>query len=334
MKDRELLEMESCFRERDYPALVRLLDLSGGPEDGRMGEEFEVRLENLKYEAIKQFDREEYLDSLRTFQFLNQLEPDNRAVQDYLELCRQLTSRSNSTDQVSPNKSGPGEPLVGELDIAEVVTAVPVESLVESPPPALVRRQNVGELLSKSRAALLVRSPRATVNRSSTKRVVAGMVLVAAILVVGTGIDVWRSQRSREIQTTATPADAQTNLQPVVPSAPSPMPAPAPKRPSTKRARPGSGASFSNAVFHDHVFGRCQGVLRIDPQRVSFTPSTGSKDGFAVKPGDILRVKLGKSLEIRLADRTYHFQAIGKNDRTTLLILYQKLTRLSQHPDT
>src|SRR5262249_24435279 len=49
-----------------------------------------IHVENLKNEAMKQFDQELYGECLRTFRFLCELEPDNRTLRDYLQLCCQL----------------------------------------------------------------------------------------------------------------------------------------------------------------------------------------------------------------------------------------------------
>jgi tetratricopeptide (TPR) repeat protein len=59
-------------------------------EDEKLREEFEIHVANLKHEAMKQFDQELYSECFGTFRFLCELEPDNRTVRDYLELCQQL----------------------------------------------------------------------------------------------------------------------------------------------------------------------------------------------------------------------------------------------------
>jgi hypothetical protein len=109
-------QVKDHFDNRDFEGLIRVVDeilrkregplpaedpLRAGEQslkDEKLREEFEIHVENLKNEAMKQFDQELYGECLRTFRFLCELEPDNRMLRDYLQLCRQLV----------PEPEGPG----------------------------------------------------------------------------------------------------------------------------------------------------------------------------------------------------------------------------------
>jgi tetratricopeptide (TPR) repeat protein len=70
-------------------------------EDRRLEEELVVHIENLKKEAMDQFDEEQYRDCMRTFQFLCELEPKNRTLRDYLALSRQKAEEMEATQPKS-----------------------------------------------------------------------------------------------------------------------------------------------------------------------------------------------------------------------------------------
>ena len=101
-------QVKTHFENRDFEALMRVINqaLNVSPDelDGRsqpgeleqkleaekLQEEFEIHVANLKNEAMKQFDQELYSECFGTFRFLCELEPENRTLRDYLELCQQL----------------------------------------------------------------------------------------------------------------------------------------------------------------------------------------------------------------------------------------------------
>ena len=58
-------------------------------EDQQLQEEMVVHLDNLKKEAMDQFDREQFKECVNTFAFLCELEPENQLLQDYLKLSQQ-----------------------------------------------------------------------------------------------------------------------------------------------------------------------------------------------------------------------------------------------------
>ena len=105
-------QVKQHFEDQNSEALMKLLDqgLTSNPEnpksalniyepqriasDQELREEFEIHFENLKNEAIKLFDKEMYPECLGIFEFLCQLDPKDRSLKDYLELCRQLVQQA------------------------------------------------------------------------------------------------------------------------------------------------------------------------------------------------------------------------------------------------
>ena len=93
------LSVKNAFDRRD-DALFKDISSSvpgdvgtGSETDQKLREEFEIHIENLRKDAIKQFDQELYTVCLPNFEFLCELEPENRSLRDYLELSRQLTGK-------------------------------------------------------------------------------------------------------------------------------------------------------------------------------------------------------------------------------------------------
>ncbi len=58
-------------------------------EEQQLQEELVIHLEDLKKEAMDQFDREQFQECAKTFAFLCQLDPNDRVFQDYLKLSQQ-----------------------------------------------------------------------------------------------------------------------------------------------------------------------------------------------------------------------------------------------------
>src|SRR5262249_25045645 len=77
-------------------------------EDRRLEEELVVHIENLKKEAMDQFDDEQNRDCMRTFQFLCELEPKNRTLRDYLALSRQKVEEMEAAQPKSGSSRSPG----------------------------------------------------------------------------------------------------------------------------------------------------------------------------------------------------------------------------------
>jgi len=141
-------QVKTHFENRDFEALMRVVnqalgqsdvklaaggqlrEIQGQIEDEKLREEFEIHVANLKNEATKQFDQERYSDCLGTFRFLCELEPDNKTLRDYLELCQQLLPATAS--------SFPGEVTAKVSDAKGMVCSpaeviVPSESFAEAP---------------------------------------------------------------------------------------------------------------------------------------------------------------------------------------------------------
>lgn len=110
------------FDNRDAQAVKKIMTLASGVAPGtnpdeaqglpaqKLREEFEIHTEDLKREAVKQFDEELYSVCLGTFQFLCELEPDNCTLRDYLQLTQQLVTetatetRNSTTDSKAPRQ--------------------------------------------------------------------------------------------------------------------------------------------------------------------------------------------------------------------------------------
>jgi hypothetical protein len=141
-------QVKTHFENRDFEALMRVVnqalgqsdvklaaggqlpEIQGQIEDEKLREEFEIHVANLKNEATKQFDQERYSDCLGTFRFLCELEPDNKTLRDYLELCQQLLPATAG--------SLPGEVTAKVSDAKGMVRSaaevlVPSESFAEAP---------------------------------------------------------------------------------------------------------------------------------------------------------------------------------------------------------
>jgi hypothetical protein len=56
-------------------------------------EELEIQIEDLKNEAVKKFDKEEFAYCLEAFEFLFKVNPNDRSLNDYLELCKECVQQ-------------------------------------------------------------------------------------------------------------------------------------------------------------------------------------------------------------------------------------------------
>jgi hypothetical protein len=100
-----------------------LVQVQNKLEDQRLEEELLIHVENLKKEAMDQFDKEQYQECMRTFKFLCELEPNSRTLRDYFELSRQKVeevevggSKSNEAEdlsEISPENPVMQDPVVG-----------------------------------------------------------------------------------------------------------------------------------------------------------------------------------------------------------------------------
>jgi len=95
-------ELKIHIKNRDFHALSKLLqriqpfEVQPGDFDAEslarpdvLLEELEIQIEDLKNEAVRRFDKEEFVYCLETFEFLFKVNPNDRSLKDYLELCKQ-----------------------------------------------------------------------------------------------------------------------------------------------------------------------------------------------------------------------------------------------------
>src|SRR5262245_33574995 len=59
-------------------------------------EELEIQIDDLKTETVRRFDNEEFDCCLETFEFLSRVNPNDRMVKDYLELCKQFATEQTA----------------------------------------------------------------------------------------------------------------------------------------------------------------------------------------------------------------------------------------------
>ena len=105
-------ELRIHVKNRDFQALSKLLQgvfFELQPSDAQslahrdvLLEELEIQIEDLKNDAVKRFDKEEFADCLETFEFLLKVNPNDCLVREYLELCKQGVEE-NAVHQ--PNRS-------------------------------------------------------------------------------------------------------------------------------------------------------------------------------------------------------------------------------------
>src|SRR5688572_22581124 len=74
-------------------------------EDQRLEEELVIHIDNLKKEATDLFDQEKYRECAGLFKFLCELEPNNRRLQDYLELSQEKVKEIEEAEAAAPFES-------------------------------------------------------------------------------------------------------------------------------------------------------------------------------------------------------------------------------------
>ena len=89
-------------------------------EEQHLQEELKIHIEDLKKEAMEQFDREQFEECAKTFAFLCQLDPNDREVQDYLKLSQLETERVGLKDE----DSAPRFAAPNTLTIPEAVSSL------------------------------------------------------------------------------------------------------------------------------------------------------------------------------------------------------------------
>ncbi len=114
-------------------------------EDQRLEEELVIHVDNLKKEAMENFEKERYEECVGMFRFLCEMDPQNRTLRDYLELSQQKTQelRDNKTQPkpsstVVPSVNEPSSiPSPGECRSSVQVETEPSQAVagIECPPP-------------------------------------------------------------------------------------------------------------------------------------------------------------------------------------------------------
>jgi tetratricopeptide (TPR) repeat protein len=140
------------FDQEDYDACLNLLapyisqdaeaaemakEVRRKLEELRSRDDWEVYLENLKKEAMDLFDKEQYFESQEKFAFLSRQNPEDRTVQDYVQLCLRLLSEMQER-ATAPSSAGE-EPLLAvaspslrTMDPEEAAKSAELEESVES----------------------------------------------------------------------------------------------------------------------------------------------------------------------------------------------------------
>src|SRR5262245_8763958 len=95
-------ELKIHIKNRDFYALSKLIEETQplGEETGDLLperrelllEELEIQIDDLKTETVRKFDNEEFDSCLETFEFLSRVNPNDRTLKDYLELCKQFAT--------------------------------------------------------------------------------------------------------------------------------------------------------------------------------------------------------------------------------------------------
>ena len=145
-------ELRVSIKNRDFLALSRLLTcveaLGAGDLDVRTSEhrpvlleELEIQIEDLKNEAVRAFDREEFADCIETFEFLSKVNPSDRSLKDYLELCKQCVQQQLGASQATRAAAAPDGAGVSSKEAeGSDVLAAKVEA---SEPTELTRKMRI-----------------------------------------------------------------------------------------------------------------------------------------------------------------------------------------------
>src|SRR5262245_29587572 len=94
-------ELRIHITDRDFHALSKLLQDNQAAEPGpreALLDELEIQIEDLKNEAVRRFDKEEFEYCLQAFEFLSKLNPNDRSLRDYLDVCREVIGEGASAE--------------------------------------------------------------------------------------------------------------------------------------------------------------------------------------------------------------------------------------------
>ena len=354
----QLQQVKTYFETRNSGMLIQVLDQASGPSSQKVQDELEIQIENLKNEAIKQFDQERYSECLRSFQFLCELDSQNRQFNDYLELCKQILGEK----ETSPNKTI----LVNayknfdEIDLefkestkGDTKAPKPDGVIYDSPssagssPPG---KSIVGsKALSRVNTAAICEEPGKAIR--PLKRVLRVSALVTGMMLLIALLSHWTYLVRAPHLPDATPKVlSQTQLpepekQEIGAKNAGTQITPSDDRQkksseSTQQKTPGSGDSTREdsewtevyPVVHEHRFGSCRGQLKLSRNYITFLSFEDSGDSFKHSPKEIIELEFDRTLKIKFAERTYRFtsnSARSKQDnRSKLKRIYQQLIKL------
>jgi tetratricopeptide (TPR) repeat protein len=103
-------------------------------EDQQLQEEMVVHLDNLKKEAMDQFDREQFKECANTFAFLCELEAENQVLQDYLKLSQQQVLETQRVALLNED-SAVQLTAINTMPIREAMATSPHSATLSSEPP-------------------------------------------------------------------------------------------------------------------------------------------------------------------------------------------------------
>jgi hypothetical protein len=331
------------------------VEQASGPSGQKVLEELEIQIENLKNEASKQFDQERYSDCLKSFQFLCELEPENRNFRDYVELSRQILAEKESShkntgvvsayqvfDEADLLLKQPRGPRKNIPDNNQVTHLSPLPVVSSPPENNLVQLSNVKDLKV---------FPKPGGTSRQLKRVIRITALVAALMLCFAILSHWTHRVSApqlpdqpvgESNQSQVSGGEQNRLQ--IPETkkggPQGRPVESPDAAVQKAPNPQETIqedSLITEVFpvvHEHRLGSCKGQLQISSRIIRYLPFENSGDAFKHSPSDIIEIELDHKLKMRFADRTYRFEANSSESKQANLAelnrIYRKLIKFKQ----
>jgi hypothetical protein len=148
-------------------------------QDHPTKEKFEIYIENLKQEAISQFDQDLYGDCLDRFRILCELEPENQMLKDYLEQCHEMADKAPSpgTHESQASERGDRKTISELMLIGQPQSCRPLWLGQDDP--------NCVESEGKRQAPLEMMPIPA-------KKMAVGLLILVVILLLGISLDIWR----------------------------------------------------------------------------------------------------------------------------------------------
>lgn len=365
------------FDNRDGQTLKKLMALASGVEprsdqsedsdetpgspEEKLREEFGIHIENLKQEAIKQFDEELYSVCLGTFKFLCELEPDNRTFRDYLVLTQQLVSDPTNDARSSAKESKAPEQTASTMECQVDITreenprasAMQLNSTSGSESDQEFDRSmsQVSDIESQADS----QEPNSSGEQydlrsiSKNKKLIAILAAVAAVAFTTT-LDFSGNSRARvrieqpvlallpnaSVLSKNDPPESQGKRAVTRATVSQPRPrvgasAASTSAVSTNPDRKLSHETLVYAVVHDHVLGSCWGQLKINRGSIVFAPGEDTRHAFTFKLTHIIGTERGDTLKIKFKHNTFRFKARYARDKrdnqSTLAAIDQQLSK-------